>query len=80
MTPDAKTYLTTPELAGMLRCSSRQIPRLRERGMPAVMVGNLVRFDIAAVQQWLASRPQRMVFDDSTTKTLYTHPTPPTTL
>lgn len=45
---------TTKELARFLGCSERQIPRLREEGLPAVRVGGLIRFIPTRVMDWLA--------------------------
>jgi excisionase family DNA binding protein len=50
---------TTKDLAKFLGCSERQIPRLRDEGLPAVHVGGLVRFIPARVMAWLDSRDER---------------------
>ena len=50
---------TTKDLAKILGCSERQIPRLREEGLPAVHVGGLVRFIPARVMAWLDSTDER---------------------
>jgi excisionase family DNA binding protein len=50
---------TTKDLAKFLGCSERQIPRLREEGLPAVRVGGLIRFIPARVMTWLDSRDER---------------------
>jgi excisionase family DNA binding protein len=50
---------TTKDLAQFLGCSERQIPRLREEGLPAVRVGGLIRFIPARVMTWLDSRDER---------------------
>lgn len=50
---------TTKDLAIILGCSERQIPRLREEGLPAVRVGGLIRFIPARVMAWLDSRDER---------------------
>lgn len=47
---------TTKDLAKFLGCSERQIPRLRDEGMPTVMVGSLVRFLPGRVVAWLEQR------------------------
>lgn len=44
---------TTKDLAKFLGCSERQIPRLRDEGLPAVHVGGLVRFIPSRVMAWL---------------------------
>ena len=55
MTANAEvpTYLSTSQLAEQLGCSERHICRLRERGLPCIRVGALVRFDPAEVRRWL---------------------------
>jgi len=50
---------TTKDLAKFLGCSERQIPRLRDEGLPAVHVGGLVRFIPSRVMVWLNSRDER---------------------
>ena len=50
---------TTKDLATFLGCSERQIPRLREEGLPAMRVGGLIRFSPARVMAWLDSRDER---------------------
>jgi hypothetical protein len=50
---------TTKILAKFLGCSERQIPRLREEGLPAVRVGGLIRFIPARVMAWVDSRDER---------------------
>lgn len=50
---------TTKDLAQFLRCSERQIPRLRDEGMPSIRIGGLVRFVPSRVMAWLESRDQR---------------------
>lgn len=50
---------TTKVLAKFLGCSERQIPRLRAEGMPAIRVGELVRFNPSRVIAWLDSRDTR---------------------
>lgn len=44
---------TTKDLARFLSCSERQVPRLREDGLPAVRVGGLIRFVPSQVMAWL---------------------------
>ncbi len=44
---------TTKDLARFLGCSERQVPRLREEGLPAVRVGGLIRFVPSRVMAWL---------------------------
>lgn len=47
---------TTGDVARFLRCSKRQVPRLREEGMPSIRVGGLVRFVPEQVTAWLGLR------------------------
>ena len=49
---------TTKDLATFLGCSERQIPRLRDEGLPSVRVGGLVRFVPSRVMAWLDARSQ----------------------
>ena len=51
---------TTKILAKFLGCSERQIPRLRDEGLPAVRVGGLVRFIPSKVMAWLECRDERV--------------------
>ena len=48
---------STKDLATFLGCSERQIPRLRDEGLPSVRVGGLVRFVPTRVMAWLDGRP-----------------------
>jgi hypothetical protein len=50
---------TTKDLAKFLGCSERQIPRLRNEGLPSVYVGGLVRFVPSRVMAWLDTRDER---------------------
>ena len=45
---------TTAELARFLCCTERHIYHLRERGLPTIRLGSLVRFDAAEALNWLA--------------------------
>jgi excisionase family DNA binding protein len=45
--------LTPGELARFLVCSERHIYNLRQRGMPAYRVGDIIRFDLNEVRRWL---------------------------
>jgi excisionase family DNA binding protein len=51
---------TTKDLAKFLGCSERQIPRLRDEGLPAVRVGGLIRFIPSKVMTWLECRDERV--------------------
>jgi excisionase family DNA binding protein len=44
---------TTTELARFLGCTERHIYHLRERGLPTIRLGSLVRFDPAEAMNWL---------------------------
>lgn len=50
--------LTSSQLARFLGCSERHIFNLRKRGMPAYRVGEIVRFDLNQVRQWLDSHSE----------------------
>lgn len=47
------TLWSTSDVAKFLRCSERQVFSLRQRGLPAIQVGGLIRFNPARVRQWL---------------------------
>jgi hypothetical protein len=47
--------LTSCQLARFLGCSERHIFNQRKRGMPAYRIGEIVRFDLDQVRQWLDS-------------------------
>ena len=49
---------TTAELAHYLVCTERNILFLRKRGLPAIRIGGLVRFDPEAVREWLARQDE----------------------
>lgn len=51
--------LTTGRLSQYLGCSERHIYNLRRRGLPAIEIGDMVRFDLAAVRRWLAVQQKR---------------------
>jgi len=53
---EATSLWTTHELAKFLKCSERQIARLRDEGMPTLMIGALVRFSKFQVMEWLEGR------------------------
>jgi hypothetical protein len=44
------------DLARQLRCSAAHIDHLRKRGLPTVMVGQVVRFEPQKVLAWLEAR------------------------
>jgi excisionase family DNA binding protein len=43
-------------LSQYLGCSERHIYNLRKRGLPVFEIGDMVRFDLAAVRRWLAAQ------------------------
>lgn len=47
--------ITTGRLSQYLGCSERHIFNLRRRGLPAFEIGDMVRFDLAAVRGWLTA-------------------------
>ena len=51
--------LTSRQLARFLGCSERHVFNLRKRGMPAYRIGEIVRFDLDQVGQWLDSDGER---------------------
>ena len=46
------------DLSAQLACSKSTIMRLRQAGMPHVMVGDSLRFNVAAVLKWLEANPR----------------------
>ncbi|PTY02382.1 hypothetical protein DB346_09775 [Verrucomicrobia bacterium LW23] len=46
--------LDSKALARFLGCSERNVFNLRTQGMPHLLIGDLVRFDLAEVRHWLA--------------------------
>lgn len=53
-------YLTADEVAALLRCSSKHIYRLvrEDPTLPALWLGNVLRFRRVALMRWLESREQ----------------------
>ncbi len=47
------TLMNTREMATFLRCSTRQIARLRKRGFPTIRMGGMVRFSKGEVMNWM---------------------------
>jgi excisionase family DNA binding protein len=45
--------MTTRELAEYLNCSHNTIRALRLKGMPAMKIGRVYRFDLNLVKEWL---------------------------
>jgi excisionase family DNA binding protein len=55
----APVFLTTAETAALLRCSPQtlEVDRCRRRWrVPFIRIGRSIRYDRAAVLQWLANR------------------------
>tara|TARA_B100000902_G_scaffold127275_1_gene126748 strand:- start:33 stop:293 length:261 start_codon:yes stop_codon:yes gene_type:complete len=48
--------MNTKEIAQFIKLSPKQIGRLRNRGLPFLKIGKLVRFNPEAVLQWLQNR------------------------
>ena len=55
---------TTGDVARFLRCSKRQIPRLREEGLPSIRIGGLVRFVPDQVKSWLGLQDSHTASDE----------------
>jgi excisionase family DNA binding protein len=55
---------TTGDVARFLRCSKRQIPRLREEGLPSIRIGGLVRFVPDQVKSWLGLQDSHGAADE----------------
>jgi hypothetical protein len=51
--PTASETVSKPELARLLRVSTRQIERFMTQGMPRSTVGRAPRFDYQACRAWL---------------------------
>ena len=63
--PDSLEVLwSTPDVARFLRCSERQIFNLRQQGLPAILVGGMVRFDPAKVRSWLSGKDDLQAEDE----------------
>ena len=56
---------TTTELARFLGCTERHIYHLRQRGLPTIRLGTLVRFDPAEALNWLERRGKTSKLSDS---------------
>ncbi len=53
-TTDSPSYLTRREMAEVLRCSTRQLDKMRIQGLPVDhFVGREPRFDREAVLTWV---------------------------
>lgn len=53
------SLISADEVARRLACSAKHVRDLASRGMPHYRVGDLYRFDWAAVQQYLAKQTER---------------------
>lgn len=52
----APALLDGAELARELRCSDRQVRRLRAMGMPSIRIVDSYRYELSAVLAWLRQR------------------------
>lgn len=48
-----KNYITTAELAELLKVSRQAIYNWRMNGLPFVKIGSRIRFDLEAVNEWI---------------------------
>lgn len=55
----AQLLVDRQTLARRLSCSAAHIDHLRKKGLPVVWVGEALRFDPAAVLEWLRQREQK---------------------
>ncbi len=63
--PDSLEALwSTPDVARYLRCSERQVFTLRQQGLPAILVGGMVRFIPAKVRAWLSGEDRSQPRDE----------------
>jgi excisionase family DNA binding protein len=59
---DAPDYLTTAEVAALLRVSRPTVIKaVRERGLPAVQLGRVLRFARVDVDAWLQRQREESV-------------------
>ncbi len=49
-------FMDTPEIAQLIKLSTKQVGRLRKEGLPFLKIGKLVRFNPEEVLQWLQHR------------------------
>ena len=57
---EGKQLLDKKQMGSVLQCSVRQVDYLREKqGLPFVRIGNLIRFDLESVNQWIRSNEQQ---------------------
>ncbi len=54
---------STADVANYLRCSERQVYKLRKQGLPTLHVGGLIRFDPEAVRRWLSEFGAQVTLD-----------------
>ncbi len=48
--------LNKRQLSDYLQCSLRQVDYLREKGLPSMKLGGMIRFDFESVRQWLKAQ------------------------
>jgi excisionase family DNA binding protein len=51
--PNGGALLTSDEAAQLCRCSTRHLRRLRDEGLPVILLGDSPRFEREAVLAWL---------------------------
>jgi excisionase family DNA binding protein len=54
-TPTAPATLTYKDVADLLQCSAKSVERMADAIPGRIRFGRLVRFDRAAVMQWITS-------------------------
>jgi predicted DNA-binding transcriptional regulator AlpA len=62
---DEQRFLTESELLEALRVKVDRtaVWRWRKKGMPHVKIGKAIRYDLAAVQEWLAKQVEAMPYE-----------------
>ncbi len=63
--PPSNDWLTTPEVAALLRVHPKHVYRLLHQGMPARRVGGQWRFSRDAIQQWADQRGDALCTNDT---------------
>lgn len=51
-----KEYITTSELAEFLKVSRQAIYNWRKIGLPFIKIGSRIRYDLEAVNEWIADQ------------------------
>jgi excisionase family DNA binding protein len=61
MTPQPRSYLTAGQVADMLDVDKSTVHRWAssDATCPALRLGKVVRFELQALERWLASKTQR---------------------